>query len=157
MEIVPGVKLVGEAFEEYWRKVPQVKRMEFYIIPEPATRLAMVKRGEADIGTLIQGVFYEDLKKTQGLGMLAPLSPVRWVAYLAAQWDPKSPWADPRVRLAASLAIDRQTLADVHMPGCGPSAPSVWKGTPWPSISRPIPMIRRKPKSCWPKPGIPGL
>jgi ABC-type transport system substrate-binding protein len=24
------------------------------------------------------------------------------------------------VRKAASLAIDRQTLADVHMPGCGP-------------------------------------
>jgi peptide/nickel transport system substrate-binding protein len=119
VEIVPGVKLVGEAFEGYWRKVPHIKRMEFYQIPEPATRLAMAKRGEVDIATLMQGVFYEDLKKTPGLRMLAPLSPVRWVAYLAAQWDPKSPWADPRVRLAASLAIDRQTLADVFMPGCG--------------------------------------
>ena len=36
------------------------------------------------------------------------------------QWDPKSPWSDVRVRKAASLAIDRQTLADVHMPGCVP-------------------------------------
>ena len=130
VEIVPGVKLVGEAFEGYWRKVPHIKRMEFYNIPEPATRLAMVKRGEADIATLMQGVYYEDLKKTQGLRMLAPLSPVRWVAYLAAQWDPKSPWANPRVRLAASLAIDRQTLADVHMPGCGPVSSIALEGDP---------------------------
>jgi peptide/nickel transport system substrate-binding protein len=28
----------------------------------------------------------------------------------ADQWDPKSPWADRRVRLAASLAIDRQAI-----------------------------------------------
>lgn len=28
------------------------------------------------------------------------------------------PWSDIRVRKAASLAIDRQTLAEVHMPGC---------------------------------------
>ena len=34
VEFVPGVKFVGEAFEEYWRKVPQIKRMEFYTIPE---------------------------------------------------------------------------------------------------------------------------
>jgi len=130
VEIVPGVRLVGEAFEGYWRKVPHVKRMEFYNIPEPATRLAMVKRGEADIGTLMQGVFYEDLKKSPNLRMLAPLSPVRWIAYLTAQWDRKSPWADPRVRMAASLAVDRQTLADVHMPGCGPVSSIALEGDP---------------------------
>ena len=39
---------------------------------------------------------------------------------MTSQWDPKSPWSDPRVRKAASLAIDRQTLADIHMPGCDP-------------------------------------
>jgi peptide/nickel transport system substrate-binding protein len=120
VEYTPGVKLVGEAFEGFWRKVPSVKRLEFANIPEPATRLAMVKRGEADIATLMQGVYYEDLKKTPSLRMLAPLSPVNWTVYIASQWDPKSPWHDERVRKAASLAIDRQTLADIHMPGCGP-------------------------------------
>jgi peptide/nickel transport system substrate-binding protein len=120
VEYVPGVKLVAEAFEGYWRKAPNIKSMEFYNIPEPGTRLAMVKRGEADIGTLMQGVYYEDLKKTPNLRMLAPLSAVNWLVYISSQWDPKSPWSDPRVRKAASLAIDRQTLADVHMPGCGP-------------------------------------
>jgi len=32
-----------------------------------------------------------------------------WV-YFADQWDPKSPWHDRRVRLAANLALDRQTI-----------------------------------------------
>src|SRR5207245_2958947 len=34
---------------------------------------------------------------------------VFWID-LPEQWDPKSPWHDRRVRLAASLAIDRQSL-----------------------------------------------
>ncbi len=155
VEIVPGVKLVGEAFEEYWRKVPHIKRMEFYIIPEPATRLAMVKRGEADIATLLQGVFYEDLKKTPNLRMLAPLSPVRWIAYLTAQWDPKSPWADPRVRLAASLAIDRQTLADVHMPGCGPVSSIGMEGDPMAVDFPPYPYDPEKAKKLLAEAGYP--
>jgi len=120
VEYVPGVKLVAEAFEGYWRKVPNVKRLEFYLIPEPATRLTMVKKGEVDIATLMQGVFYQDAKKTPNLRVLSPLSAVRWLVYIGAQWDPKSPWANPKVRKAASLAIDRKMLADVHMPGCGP-------------------------------------
>ncbi|MBI5969005.1 MAG: ABC transporter substrate-binding protein [Deltaproteobacteria bacterium] len=118
VEFVPGVRLVGEAFEDYWRKVPNIKRLEFIQAPEPATRLAMVKRGEADIGTLMQGVFYEDAKKDPKLKLFHPLSPTRWIVYFSNQWDPKSPCSNPKVRKAMSLAIDRQTLADVHMPGC---------------------------------------
>ena len=34
-EFVPGVKIAGEAFEDYWRKVPNIKRMEFYDDPRP--------------------------------------------------------------------------------------------------------------------------
>jgi peptide/nickel transport system substrate-binding protein len=120
VEFETGVKVVGEAYEDYWRKVPSVKRLEFLIIPEPATRLAMVRRGEVDIATLLQGVFYESVKKDPQLRLLTPLSSTIWIVQMTNQWDPKSPWSDVRVRRAASLAIDRQTLADVHMPGCVP-------------------------------------
>ncbi len=130
VEFVAGTRLVGEAFEEYWRKVPHIKRIEFHIITEPATRLAMVKRGEIDIATLMQGVFYEDIKKDPKLRLLSPLSPTRWIVYITSQWDPKSPWSDPRVRKAASLAIDRKTLADIHMPGCDPIGDLGLEGDP---------------------------
>ena len=118
VEFTPGVRLVGEAFKEYWRKVPHIQRIEFIRVPEPATRLAMARRGEVDIATLMQGVFYEDLKKDPKLRILSPLSPTRWLVSFTNQWDPKSPCSNPKVRKAMSLAIDRQTLADVHMPGC---------------------------------------
>jgi peptide/nickel transport system substrate-binding protein len=130
VEFIPGVKLVGEAFEQYWRKVPKIRRMEFYTVSEPGTRLAMVKRGEADIATLMQGVFYQDVKKSPNLRLLSPLSPTRHIVYFTTQWDPKSPWSDQRVRLAASLAIDRQTLADVQSPGSSPVGSISMEGDP---------------------------
>ncbi len=121
VEYEPGVKIVGEAFEEFWRKVPNIKRMEYFSVREPATRLAMVKRGEVDIATMMSDVFYNELKQDKNLRMLTPISPTRWTVYLTAQWDSKSPWSDQRVRKAASLAIDRKTIADVFAPGCGPA------------------------------------
>ena len=36
--------------------------------------------------------------------------PAPFWLYFADQWDPKSPWHDPRVRRAASLAIDRNNI-----------------------------------------------
>jgi peptide/nickel transport system substrate-binding protein len=38
------------------------------------------------------------------------------------QWDPKSPWADKRVRLAASYALDRQALSDAETLGASKPA-----------------------------------
>jgi peptide/nickel transport system substrate-binding protein len=130
VEFVPGVKLIAEAFEQYWRKVPHVKRIEFYNVSEPATRLAMVKRGEVDIATLMQSVFYEDVKKDPALRLVTSQSSTTWFVFMTSQWDPKSPWSDIRVRKAASLAIDRKTLVDIHMPGCNPSSSMALEGDP---------------------------
>src|SRR5262249_23189470 len=50
----PGVELVMEAFEGYWRKMPSVKRLVYKSVPEATTRLAMLKRGEADLSYLLE-------------------------------------------------------------------------------------------------------
>src|SRR5438105_9347 len=106
----PGVELVLEANEQYWRKVPNVKRLVFKVVPDEATRLAMLKRGEADIAYSIRGELAEEIKKTPGLSLKAVGGAfTEWIA-LIDQWDPKSPWADRRVRLAANHAIDRQAI-----------------------------------------------
>ena len=41
------------------------------------------------------------------------------------QWDPKSPWHDQRVRLAANYALDRQALSDAERLGASPPVGSI--------------------------------
>ena len=59
----PGVELVMEANEGYWRKIPSVKRLVFKTVPESTTRLAMLKRGEVDIAYLLEGPQAQEVKR----------------------------------------------------------------------------------------------
>jgi len=43
---------VLEAHERYWRRTPAIQRLILKSVPEPATRLAMLKTGELDIAGL---------------------------------------------------------------------------------------------------------
>jgi peptide/nickel transport system substrate-binding protein len=113
----PGIELVLEANEGYWRKTPSVKRLVFRSVPDDTTRLAMLKRGEADIAYSIRGPLAEELRRTLGLTLKATQPTfTEWLTF-TEQWDPKSPWADKRVRLAANLAIDRKTLNEAEYLG----------------------------------------
>ena len=108
----PGVELVLDAFDGYWRKTPSVKRLVFKSIPEETTRLAALQRGEVDILYSIRGELAEELQRTPGLTLKPVVPPAPFWVYFADQWDPNSPWNDERVRRAASLAIDREALND---------------------------------------------
>jgi peptide/nickel transport system substrate-binding protein len=107
VSFTPGVELVFEAFEGYWRKTPSVKRLVFRVIPDETTRLAALKRGEVDIVYSIRGELAEELKRSPGLSLKAVVLQGTYWIYFADQWDAKSPWRDQRVRQAASLAINR--------------------------------------------------
>jgi peptide/nickel transport system substrate-binding protein len=108
----PGIELVLEANEHYWRKVPSVKRLVFRAVVDEATRLAQLKRGEADVVYLLQAELAEEARRTPGLTLRpTPIVSTHWLVFLD-QWDPKSPWADRRVRLAANHAIDRPAMND---------------------------------------------
>jgi hypothetical protein len=111
VSFTPGVELVLEANDRYWRKVPNVKRLVFRVITDEATRVAMLRKGEADYASNLLGPLAEDVKRTPGLRLAVVHIPATfWIDFAAEQWDPKSPWADRRVRLAAALAIDRKGI-----------------------------------------------
>ena len=63
----PGVELVLEAFDGYWRKTPSVKRIVMRVIPDESTRLAALQRGEVDIAYSIRGELAESIRRTPGL------------------------------------------------------------------------------------------
>ena len=107
----PGVELVLEAHDRYWRKAPAVKRLVWKVVPEDLTRLAMLKRGEVDVAYSLRGPLGDEVKRTEGLKLAATIvSGTQWFDFGRLQFDPKSPWHDRRVRLAAALAFDKNAI-----------------------------------------------
>jgi len=113
----PGIELVMEANESYWRKVPSVKRLVYKVVPESTTRVAMLKRGEVDIAYLLEVPQAQELKRDPNVKLAFSGGIAVFFLDFLDQWDPKSPWADKRVRLAASYALDRQALSDAETLG----------------------------------------
>jgi len=106
----PGVELVLEAFDGYWRKAPAVKRIVFKAVPDGSTRLAGLKRGDSDIAYGFDGTLADEVRRTPGLTLRpTPFTSTHWLVFVD-QWDPKSPWHDRRVRLAANHAVNHQAI-----------------------------------------------
>src|SRR5215471_17958539 len=121
----PGVDLVMEAFEGYWRKMPSVKRLVYKSVPEATTRMAMLKRGEVDVAYLLDGPMAEEVKRDPTLKLAFSGGIGTYYLDFFDMWDPKSPWADRRVRLAANLAIDRKGISLAETLGASPPTGNV--------------------------------
>ena len=113
----PGIELVMEAYEGYWRKMPSVKRLVYKSVPEATTRLAMLKRGEVDLAYLLDAPQAEEVKRDPSLRLAFSGGIGTFYLDYLDQWDPKSPWHDRRVRLAASHALDRRALSEAETLG----------------------------------------
>src|SRR5260370_3745827 len=87
-------------------------------VPEAATRLAMIERGEADIMYFVRGELIDRVKNNPKL-MLAPVVSGNWWLEFPGFRDPKSPFHDKRVRQAISLAIDRDAINQTESGGMG--------------------------------------
>ena len=118
----PGVELVMEANESYWRKMPSVKRLVFKSVIESTTRMAMLKRGEVDVAYLLDVPQAEEVKRDPNLKLAFSGGIATFFFDFLDQWDPKSPWADKRVRQAANYAIDRQALSEAETLGASKPA-----------------------------------
>ena len=110
VSFTPGIELVMEAFDQYWRKTPAVSRVVLKVIPDESTRLAALKNGEIDIAYSIRAELAEELQRTPGLTLRMTVGSAPCWLYFPEQWDAKSPWHDPRVRLASKYALDYTTI-----------------------------------------------
>jgi peptide/nickel transport system substrate-binding protein len=140
----PGVELVLEAHEGYWRKPPAVKRLVFRMVPDESTRLAMLKRGEVDIAHALRGPLGREVERTPGLKLIATQTIGSFFVSFTDQWNPKSPWHDQRVRLAASVAIDREAISRAETLGFAKPAASIVP--PSFEFAWPAPAIRHEPE-----------
>jgi peptide/nickel transport system substrate-binding protein len=113
----PGVRIEMEAFDGYYRPV-HVKQLVMVSVPEAATRVAMLERGEADIIYFVPGELINKVGTHPGV-MLAPVLSGSWWLEFPGFQDPKNPFRDKRVREAVSLAIDRRAINQAESGGLG--------------------------------------
>jgi peptide/nickel transport system substrate-binding protein len=121
----PGIELVLEAYEGYWRKVPHVQKLIMRSIPDDSTRLAMLKTGEADIAYAMMGSMAEETNRDPKLKLAYSYGQGVFFIFFNEQWDPKSPWHDLRVRQALNYAIDRQALSEQQTLGVSPPTANI--------------------------------
>ena len=113
----PGVKLEFEAFTDYYRPI-NIKQLTMVSVPEAATRIAMLERGEADIVYFIPGELLDRVKNNPKV-RLAPLVSGNWWLQFPGFQNPANPFHDKRVRQAVSLAINRDAINDAECGGLG--------------------------------------
>jgi len=152
----PGVEVVLEAYEGYWRTVPHVKRLIMKGIPEVATRLAMLKKSEADIAFALEGPVAEEVKRDPKLQLVDTRHPsINWIEF-PEQWDPKSPWADRRVRLAVQYAIDQAAISEAACLGyCPPTGSTIPRMMDFALPVEPVPYNPEKARQLLVEAGYP--
>src|SRR3989442_6247956 len=133
----PGVKVEMEAFDGYYRPV-NVKQLVMVSVPEAATRVAMLERGEADIIYFVPGELINKVGELPGVTLAPVLSGSSWLEFPGFQ-DPKNPFHDKRVREAVSLAIDRRAHHPAGEGGLGKPTGNwinndVQYGIEWPEV-----------------------
>ena len=107
---VPGDRIEFEAVDyPHWRGTPHFKNLQILLVPEESTRVSMVRTGEAAIASIGPDTMLSASRG--GLEVLSVPGTMQalyqfWGAYRPEFKD--SPIANPRVRQALSLAIDRQ-------------------------------------------------
>ena len=169
VEHVRGDRIVYEAVENHWRAVPHFKRLVFLKVPEPATRMAMLRAGSVDV-IEIGGEYLEELKKVGMRTLTMPNTTAIWVI-LGGQWptkptyDPKVPWAQPdaerakKVRLALNLAVDKKAIFQQVLGGLGTPVATVnyYPSDPWMSeaLLKPLPYDPARAKALLTEAGYP--
>ena len=99
--------------ERHWRVVPQFKNINFLLVPEESTRVAMLRTGECDLAP----ISYDSVDTIRASGLNIISVPKTWAPTIKmgglVMTDPKryksnNPWADKRVRQALNYAVDKE-------------------------------------------------
>jgi peptide/nickel transport system substrate-binding protein len=120
--------LDAEAVNNHYRKTPYIKTVHYKNVAEASTRLAMLKTGEADLIMLLS-THIPNVQRDKKLRIIwSNATYCQTMVFFDLAHPEPSPFKDPRVRKAVSLAIDREGIAKAVGHGAA---------TPWGSFLAP--------------------
>ena len=114
-EAVPEQLYRVEANPDYWQDTPGLKEVRVVVSGDPATAALAFEAGEVDLVINYSETDFERIKDTGALGFSAPTARLYFYTVNAAS----GPMANPLIRRAVSLAIDRQGVVDAALSGVG--------------------------------------
>ena len=106
-----GREIVLTANEDYWREKPSINAFTVRVIPDAQTQLSALQAGEID---LVLDLLPEQAKLTPKF-ISVPATEFSYIQFNTYMKE----LADPRVRVALNLAIDKTTLAKAIYQGHG--------------------------------------
>ncbi len=109
-----GVDIQTAVYDGYWGKKPAIKNAKYRFIQEASTRLSALKANEVNFAVNMLPEYVKELPKAATEKSLE----VYWIRFNQL----RGPMVKPEMRLAANLAVDRQTLADTLFAGAAAPA-----------------------------------
>lgn len=112
VEYVPGDHYTVVANPDYWGEAPGVSEITFQFYPDPTARLLALQAGDVD---MITDVPRQSANQVEAAGASLITGPVGAYEAMYIQIHGVEPYdlgADPAVREAVSIAIDRQQIID---------------------------------------------
>ena len=104
-----------KAFPGYWGPKPAFESVVFKFVPDPASRVAEIESGSADVTLEVPYEEYDRLIAKPGLtGASYPIADIA-ILFITD----REPMLDANVRLAAAHAIDKKAIVDKLMRGYG--------------------------------------
>jgi ABC-type transport system substrate-binding protein len=138
VEWVPGQRVVGERFDDYWAGEPASAGMEATFNPDGAARLAQVQAGDADLTMGVDYSLVDSLNDNAGVEVVSSPGP----NYLHMAFNmTNAPTDDLRIRRAIIQAIDTEQIANDLLNGHGTPQPNLYgeNGAPGVGTKDPLP------------------
>lgn len=118
VEYVRGNRLTVERNDDYWGKKARLRKLTFRFIPDENTRALALRSGEVDAIFDVGRSMVAGLEKSPGIKVVAAPPGSVILTYITTRGRPPyTRMADPAVRRAVAMAIDRQALAEGILEG----------------------------------------
>ncbi len=114
-EAIPGQLYRAEDNPDYWQGQPGLEEVRVVVAGDPATAALAFEAGEVDMVINYPETDFERIQQTGALGFSAPTARLYFYTVNAQS----GPMANPLIRQAVSLAIDRQGIVQAALSGVG--------------------------------------